>query len=243
MSDTTSDIDSASDWDELRFILKCVAPFATLVWAGTLFWTLTEDLRWTIPSSIVLSAIAAATLFGPSERVRIVWLTIGRVVAIAIAMAAIGCLLYLGVKATIALVEWIVMFPFRHPFLFFGGLLLLLFGAAGAAEEQKPKTRSAHGPPFPAETHRSAAPTQPKRRRKRKRKGWSIQTRIDVWERCQRRCYYCNEELESWRGRHMHLDHKKPFSKNGPDAKSNLVAACPCCNHEKHDKQLPGLDD
>lgn len=240
MSNTTSNIDDASGWDELRFILKCVTPVATLVWSATLFWAITEDLRWTIATSIVLSIVATATLFGPTEQVRTVWFAVFRTAAILIAFAAIGCVVYLGVKATVALLGWVVMFPFRHPFLFFGGVLLLLVAAAGVAEEHKPKPQFAHDPPFPAEPRETTSTAEPKHK-KRKRKSWSIKTRIEVWDRCKRRCYYCDEELESWRGCHMHLDHRTPLSKNGPDVKSNLVAACPCCNHEKHDKRLPGL--
>lgn len=243
MSNATTDIDDASGWDELRFILKCVTPFATLVWSATLCWSLTEDLRWTIPTAIVLTIFAGATLFGPPEKVRAVWFAVFRTAAILVAFAAIGCILYLGVKATIAIVGWLLMFPFRHPFLFFGGLLLLFIAAAGAAEDQKPKTQFAHGPPFPAETTSPASTAESGRRKKRKRKKWSPAVRQRVWERCEKRCFICHETLPTFRGKHMHLDHLKPFSKGGACVESNLVAMCPECNLSKSANEYPELYD
>lgn len=241
MTNAASDVEGASGWDEVRFILKCVTPFATLVWSGTLCWALTEDLRWTIPSAIVLTAIAGATLFGRPERVIEVWLAVFRVATIVVTFAIVGGILYFGVKATIALAGWIMMFPFHHPFLFIGGIALLVVAAGGVAGTPDAKPQLVHDRLAAAPGHNTTSGTQLKRKKKRKRRSWSIRTRIEVWERSKRRCYYCDEKLESWRGCDMHLDHKIPFSKNGDDVESNLVAACPCCNHEKHAKQLPGL--
>ena len=75
--------------------------------------------------------------------------------------------------------------------------------------------------------------------RQRRRFGPKVRRRI--WDRCRRRCYYCNGSLPSWRGAHMHLDHLKPFARGGADDESNLVASCPACNAEKHAAEFPEL--
>lgn len=74
------------------------------------------------------------------------------------------------------------------------------------------------------------------------RKKWSLKTRERIWTRYMKRCYYCHKKLVSFRGEHMHLDHRKPFSRGGADDEDNLVPACPTCNLEKSDAEYPELE-
>ena len=43
-------------------------------------------------------------------------------------------------------------------------------------------------------------------------------------------CYYCGVEV----GKEYHVDHVVPLSRGGTNDISNLVIACPTCNHKKH---------
>ncbi|QDV12798.1 hypothetical protein CA51_26840 [Rosistilla oblonga] len=82
---------------------------------------------------------------------------------VTLAIAAVCCLLYFGVKLTVAAVGWVIAFPFRHPFLFIGGVILLFLVAVGAAEEtaSEKKTQFAHGPPVPKHPGTTTAETNP----------------------------------------------------------------------------------
>ena len=226
-------------WDELRFILKCVAPFATLVWTATLSWTLTSDLLCTTIAPIILASVAGATLFCGPSRVRNAWSAAFGVTAVVIAMVALAIACYFGVKLVIAIVGWILMFPFRHPFLFIGGIVLLMAIASGVAEEERKNERKSRRQSTEEETQSSALQTPEKKKRTRKK--WSPAVRQRVWVKCEKRCFICYETLPTFRGKHMHLDHLKPFSKGGPCCESNLVAMCPACNLSKSATEYPEL--
>lgn len=45
-------------------------------------------------------------------------------------------------------------------------------------------------------------------------------------------CFYCGKELNG----SYEIDHKRPLSRGGFNMASNLVVACPKCNHRKHTK-------
>jgi 5-methylcytosine-specific restriction endonuclease McrA len=74
------------------------------------------------------------------------------------------------------------------------------------------------------------------------RRKWSIATRRSVWMKFGQKCIHCGVRLESWQGRHMHLDHLVPLAGSGIDDESNLVPACPDCNLEKGSKRFPEIE-
>lgn len=230
-----------SEWGELLGIFKTIAPFASLIWSAALCWALSESIWMTAFVPIAATAIVFASLFCNQTTVRIAWSAAFCLVLTVILIAAIGFTLYYGAITAATATAWIAMFPLRHPLYFIGGIaVLLVIGIASSVEDPKATTMLTKEPPLVHDRNANIDRSQ-KKKNSRKRKTWSIDTRIEVWERCKRCCYYCNETLESWRGIHMHLDHVKPISKNGSDAVANLVASCPCCNYEKHDKTLPGI--
>ncbi len=48
------------------------------------------------------------------------------------------------------------------------------------------------------------------------------------------KCYYCKTAFKNATGfEHVSLDHKKPSSRGGSDAKVNLALTCQKCNSEK----------
>jgi hypothetical protein len=134
----TENCRETSGWSELRDILKVISPFAALVWSATLCWTLTSDVWWTVPIALAVSVITGATLFCDPAKVRSTWTVLFRLAAAAIVIALAYLLVYVGVKITIAAVTWVVTFPWRHPYLFFGGVILLLFVGSGTAAKETP---------------------------------------------------------------------------------------------------------
>ena len=73
------------------------------------------------------------------------------------------------------------------------------------------------------------------------RKAWTYSTRMRVWNKFDRKCYICHQPLYNCTGEYMHLDHRQPISKGGPDIEENLAACCVRCNLEKHDHDEPSL--
>ncbi len=73
------------------------------------------------------------------------------------------------------------------------------------------------------------------------RRAWTYKTRNRVWNKFDRRCYICHQSLHNCTGEYMHLDHRHPISKGGPDIEENLAACCIRCNLEKHDHDEPSL--
>jgi hypothetical protein len=76
-----------------------------------------------------------------------------------------------------------------------------------------------------------------------KRRRWSIKVRRTVWERFGKRCYYCGDELLTWRGQLMHLDHVTAIANGGQDEESNLVPSCAGCNLEKGKARFPEVQE
>ena len=73
------------------------------------------------------------------------------------------------------------------------------------------------------------------------RRAWTYNTRNRIWNEHDRRCYICHQPLQNCTGEHMHLDHRHPISKGGPDTEENLAACCVKCNRQKHDHDEPSL--
>jgi len=64
----------------------------------------------------------------------------------------------------------------------------------------------------------------------------SHQTRADVWDASCGICHYCKTALHPLRN--FHVDHVHPVSAGGTNERSNLVAACRCCNLRKNAQSI-----
>lgn len=73
------------------------------------------------------------------------------------------------------------------------------------------------------------------------RRAWTPKSRKRIWNKNHRRCYICGQPLPNSTGTYMHLDHRKPISKGGPDTEENIAVSCVKCNLEKHDHDEPSL--
>jgi 5-methylcytosine-specific restriction endonuclease McrA/uncharacterized Zn finger protein (UPF0148 family) len=57
-----------------------------------------------------------------------------------------------------------------------------------------------------------------------------------IWERDKKTCYLCGGQIESWLGKHMHVDHLFPWSHGGSNAPENLRATHVRCNLAKSNR-------
>jgi hypothetical protein len=110
---------------------------------------------------------------------------------------------------------------------------LVLYGIASTASESV-----ANAPTAPSSDTCDEAEFE---ETKPTRKSWTYATRNRVWNKYDRRCYICHQPLHNCTGEFMHLDHRQPISKGGPDTEENLAACCVICNLEKHDHDEPNL--
>ena len=63
-----------------------------------------------------------------------------------------------------------------------------------------------------------------------KRRKLSKAERIQIYDKCNRRCAYCGYDLEY---KDMQVDHANPLRCGGADEMSNMIPACRSCNHYK----------
>lgn len=63
-----------------------------------------------------------------------------------------------------------------------------------------------------------------------KRRKLGREERLQIYERCIRRCAYCGCDIEY---KDMQIDHVKPLRIGGADDLSNMLPACRSCNHYK----------
>ena len=63
-----------------------------------------------------------------------------------------------------------------------------------------------------------------------KRRKLSKADRIQIYDKCNRRCAYCGCDLEY---KDMQVDHAKSLRCGGADEMSNMLPACRSCNHYK----------
>lgn len=63
------------------------------------------------------------------------------------------------------------------------------------------------------------------------RKRLTPHERLIIWNKGDRRCIYCGQELKLTE---MQADHRIPLHNGGKDDMSNLVCACRSCNWYKH---------
>ncbi len=140
MSLQTTASERSDGWGELLGILRALSPFAAMVWAGTVAWTVTNSMAWTIGITATISTVTAASAFGPREHVRLIWANSIKLVLIVSTILSIGFIAFLALKFVfvgvaacieflaypISIVASILLFPFRHPFLF-GAIIFFYF--------------------------------------------------------------------------------------------------------------------
>ena len=71
-----------------------------------------------------------------------------------------------------------------------------------------------------------------------KRRRLSKEERLQIYNKCNKRCAYCGCDLEY---KDMQVDHAKPLRIGGADELSNMLPACRSCNHYKATLDLEGF--
>ena len=72
-----------------------------------------------------------------------------------------------------------------------------------------------------------------KAKRRAKDKNVASWAEVNAWKAAQKKiCYWCSAKCEH----DFHIDHYEPLAKGGKHEISNLVIACPSCNHRKSAK-------
>lgn len=223
-----------SEWAELGQILRGVAPVAFAGLGVIVGWELSGSGTSASPMAATGTALAFALtsgffLFAPQRFVgpvlRVAAASMG-LLTIGVVVAGTAYFVYVGIAATVTFVG-------QHLWTIATVLIVLFFIAAmGSSAGTKPASRH-------DKNERPLSRSSPENKTQRRRRRWSIEVRRRVWMQYSKKCYYCDIDLPSWRGQHMHLDHVVPLARGGADSEGNLRPACPDCNLEKGKTHYP----